>query len=261
MSALSLRDAVVEIGGTTILKAVSFDVAPGQLVGLLGPNGAGKTTAIRALIGSQSLLSGSAQIAGQDTKTFSARDRALALSYLPQSRQLVWPMCVRDVVALGRFAFGGPLGRLGPHDAIAVDDALRRCDLAALANRSVASLSGGETARVHIARALAADTPALIVDEPIAALDPRHALDVLSLLKDRSRDGAAVLVILHDLSLAAQFCDEVIVLHGGSVATQGPPIQALTPQTLADVYGVAARWDGPDLRVTGKCRSFSFRVD
>ena len=252
MSALSLQNGVVEIGGTTILKSVSFDVVQGQFVALLGPNGAGKTTAVRALLGAQALKSGRALIAGKDTQSLSARERALALSYLPQSRQVAWPMAVREVVALGRFAFGGPLGRLGPQDTGAIDEAMARCDLSGLAQRSVASLSGGELARVHIARAMAANTPALIADEPIAALDPRHAIEVLELLKGRAEEGSAVLVILHDLSLAARFCDQVIVLHQGKKIVQGPPSNALTPAILSEVYGVAGRWQGDNLLVSGK---------
>lgn len=256
MSVLSLTNAVVILNGVPVLNSVSFSVEPGKFVALLGPNGAGKTTAVRALLGAQALKSGTALIGAKPTANYSPRERALALSYLPQSRQLAWPICVREAVALGRFAQGGAMGRLGPLDAKAVDGALQRCDLTGFANRSVASLSGGELARVHIARALAAGTPALIADEPTAALDPRHALDVLALLQGRAREGAAVLVILHDLSLAAQFCDEVILLNQGQLIAQAPPREALTPKILGDVYRVSASWakvgDRDDLRIAGK---------
>jgi iron complex transport system ATP-binding protein len=251
MSALSLTNAVVTLQGVDILKSVSFDVAPGKLVALLGPNGAGKTTAVRVLLGAQALSSGTAHIGSRQSSHYSPKERALALAYLPQSRQFAWPIGVREAVALGRFAHGGALGRLGPLDTRAVDDALERCDLTSFATRSVASLSGGELARVHIARALAANTPVLIADEPIAALDPRHSRDVLAILQARARAGAAVLVILHDLSLAGQFCDEVILLHQGRVITQGPPSIALTPKVLSDVYRINANWDGPHLIVAG----------
>ena len=252
MSALSLTNAVVTLQGAKILKSVSFGVEPGKFVALLGPNGAGKTTAVRALLGAQALTSGTALIGDKPAIDCNPRQRALALSYLPQSRQLAWPIGVREAVALGRFAHGGAMGRLGPLDAKAVDEALARCDLTGFANRSVASLSGGELARVHIARALAAGTPALIADEPIAALDPRHALDVLALLAGRAREGAAVLVILHDLNLAAQFCDEVILLNQGHLIAQGPPREALTVKNLGEVYRIEASWVGNELRITGK---------
>jgi iron complex transport system ATP-binding protein len=144
------------------------------------------------------------------------------------------------------------MGRLGPQDAHAVDDALVRCDLASFANRSVTSLSGGELARVHMARAFAAEAPALIADEPIAALDPRHALDILSLLQNQARAGDAVMVILHDLSLAARFCDEIILMDGGKVIATGPARDTLTVPMLRDVYDIAGNWDGGELRISGR---------
>jgi iron complex transport system ATP-binding protein len=252
MSALSLSQACVTLQGTQVLKSVSFDVKPGCLVALLGPNGAGKTTAVRALLGLQKLSSGVAKIGTHKSVDLTKRQRALALSYLPQSRQLAWPIGVREVVSLGRFAHSGPMGRLGLEDAKAVDEALERCDLTAFSDRSIATLSGGELARVHVARALAANTPTLIADEPIAALDPRHAFDVLALLKARAQQGAAVLVILHDLSLAAQFCDDVILLHQGQFVSQGTPRATLTAENLNEVYGISAQWRGDDLRILGR---------
>jgi iron complex transport system ATP-binding protein len=254
MSALSLTNVCMTLQGQQVLKSVTFDVAAGKMVALLGPNGAGKTSAVRALLGAQKLTSGSATIGGRNSTQFSARQRALALSYLPQTRQLAWPIAVREAVALGRFAHGGALGRLSHADSTAIDETLERCDLQAFANRSVASLSGGELARVHIARALVAQTPALIADEPIAALDIAHAFGVLGMLKARAQEGAGVLVILHDLTLASQFCDDVILMHKGEVIAQGTPTSALTPETIARVYGVSAAWNGEDLRVLGPIR-------
>lgn len=251
MTRLSLRNASVTVQGADILKDVSFEVPGGKMIGLLGPNGAGKTTAVRTVLGLQPLTSGQALIADAPVGTMDPQTRALAVSYLPQTRKLAWPIAVREAVALGRFAHGGPLGRLGPQDARAVDDALARCDLSAFAKRSVASLSGGELARVHIARALASNAPALIADEPIAALDPRHGFEVLSLLQSQARAGVAVLVILHDLNLAARFCDEIILLHQGRLVAQAPPKDALSSQTLASVYGMRAHWHGDDLRLSG----------
>jgi iron complex transport system ATP-binding protein len=252
MNSLSLVNACVTLKGVPILKDVSLSLKPSTMIGLLGPNGAGKTTAIRALLGLQALTSGQALIGGKPVSDMAPRDRALAVSYLPQARQFVWPIGVREAVALGRFAYGGAMGRLGPQDAHAVDDALVRCDLASFANRSVTSLSGGELARVHMARAFAAEAPALIADEPIAALDPRHALDILSLLQNQARAGDAVMVILHDLSLAARFCDEIILMDGGKVIATGPARDTLTVPMLRDVYDIAGNWDGGELRISGR---------
>ena len=249
MSALSLDKSSVSVQGKEIFKSVSFDVVFGKMVGLLGPNGAGKTTAVRALLGLQPLNSGRALINGQLVSTMKPRDRALAVSYLPQARKFAWPISVREAVALGRFAYGGAMGILGASDASAVDHAMAQCDLTSFANRSVATLSGGELARVHIARALASGASAIIADEPVSALDPRHALDVLTLLQDQARAGAAVLVILHDLSLAARFCDDIVLLHEGHLVVQAPPKDALTPAHLEHVYGVSAKWQDGELRL------------
>ena len=252
MSALMLADATVTLGERRVLDAVSLSVAPGELVALLGPNGAGKTSAVRALLGHLPLAAGQARVAGVDPRTLAPRARARAVAYLPQARPLAWPVAVREVVALGRFAGGGPLGRLAPPDREAVAAALEACGLATLADRSVAGLSGGELARVHVARALAAGTPALVADEPTAALDPRHALAVMQILRDRSAGcGVACLVILHDLALAVRFADRVILLHDGRVAADDRPDRALTPERLAAVYGVRARWTGGIPAVTG----------
>jgi iron complex transport system ATP-binding protein len=251
MSGLSLCDAVVSLGGARRLDAASFEAPSGALTGLLGPNGAGKTTAVRALLGLLPLDAGTARIGVAAPRRLAPRDRARAVAYLPQARPLAWPMAVRDVVALGRFAHGGPLGRPGPVDAAAVAEALAACDLVELADRAADTLSGGERARMHVARALAAGAPALVADEPTAALDPRHAIAVLDILKARAAAGAAVLVILHDLSLAARCCDRIVLMDRGRVAAAGAPQDVLTPERVAAVYGVAARWRDGALSVEG----------
>jgi iron complex transport system ATP-binding protein len=249
---LKLHEASVTMQGAKLLHAVSFEVTPGKLVGLLGPNGAGKTTAVRALLGLQPLDNGQALLDGQPSSSLTPKQRALRVSYLPQARKLAWPIAVREAVSLGRFAYGGPMGRLGPADAAAVDDALTRCSLIGFEDRSVTSLSGGELARVHLARALASQAPALIADEPTAALDPGHSFDVLATLQAQARDGQAVLVVLHDLALAARFCNEIILLHHGKLVIQAPPRAALTTSTLADVYGVKATWADGQLSLSGR---------
>ena len=251
MSYLSLTDANVVQDKKSLLKNVSFSIESGMMVGLVGPNGAGKTTAVRALLGQQKMSSGSAKIAEINVATYTPQALARAIAYLPQTRHLAWPIGVYEAVALGRFAYGGALGRLSHVDKTAIDAAMLMCDLHMLARRSVASLSGGELARVHIARALASETLALIADEPIAALDPRHALDVLNLLKAKAQSGAAVLVILHDLNWAARFCDEIILMDQGHVVAQGAPRTILTSQSLADVFGVRASWDHDELTIWG----------
>jgi len=249
---LKLHNASVTVHGAQLLRDVSFEVTPGKLVGLLGPNGAGKTTAVRALLGLQPLSAGYAYLDGQPSHSLTPKQRALRVSYLPQARKLAWPIAVREAVSLGRFAYGGPMGRLGPVDAAAVEDALTRCSLNGFEDRSVTSLSGGELARVHLARALASQGPALIADEPTAALDPGHSFDVLATLKSQASAGQAVLVVLHDLALAARFCDEIILLHQGKLVIQAPPREALNPQILSSVYRVKATWADGQLSLSGR---------
>lgn len=249
---LKLHNASVTVHGAQLLRDVSFEVTPGKLVGLLGPNGAGKTTAVRALLGLQPLSAGHAYLDGQPSHSLTPKQRALRVSYLPQARKLAWPIAVREAVSLGRFAYGGPMGRLGPVDAAAVEDALTRCSLNGFEDRSVTSLSGGELARVHLARALASQGPALIADEPTAALDPGHSFDVLATLKYQASAGQAVLVVLHDLALAARFCDEIILLHQGKLVIQAPPREALNPQILSSVYRVKATWADGQLSLSGR---------
>lgn len=249
---LKLHNASVTVHGAQLLRDVSFEVTPGKLVGLLGPNGAGKTTAVRALLGLQPLSAGHAYLDGQPSHSLTPKQRALRVSYLPQARKLAWPIAVREAVSLGRFAYGGPMGRLGPVDAAAVEDALTRCSLNGFEDRSVTSLSGGELARVHLARALASQGPALIADEPTAALDPGHSFDVLATLKYQASAGQAVLVVLHDLALAARFCDEIILLDQGKLVIQAPPREALNPQILSSVYRVKATWADGQLSLSGR---------
>jgi iron complex transport system ATP-binding protein len=249
---LKLHEASVRLHGAQLLRDVSFEVTPGKLVGLLGPNGAGKTTAVRALLGLQPLSAGHAYLDGQPSHSLTPKQRALRVSYLPQARKLAWPIAVREAVSLGRFAYGGPMGRLGPVDAAAVEDALTRCSLNGFEDRSVTSLSGGELARVHLARALASQGPALIADEPTAALDPGHSFDVLATLKYQASAGQAVLVVLHDLALAARFCDEIILLDQGKLVIQAPPREALNPQILSSVYRVKATWADGQLSLSGR---------
>ena len=242
-------------GGRELLADAGFALGPGELVALLGPNGAGKTTLLRAALGLLPNASGSAALDGTDVRRLPPAARARQLAYLPQARPLAWPALVRDVVALGRFAYGGPLGRLAPADAAAVDRALAACDLVALADRRADTLSGGELARVHVARALAAEAPLIVADEPVAALDPLHQHQVMALLREAASHGAGVLVVLHDLALAARHADRLLWMREGRIVADGPAGDTLTPALIAAVYGVRARvmagQDGPDVIIDG----------
>ena len=164
--------------------------------------------------------------------------RARAIAYLPQSTETHWPLLARRVVALGRMPHRSALARLSPADDAAVADALARCDATDLAARRMDEISAGERARVLLARALATAAPILLVDEPAAHLDPAHQLQLMELLQEEARRGTTVVVTLHDLALAARYCDELVLLKDGRIASSGPPDAALSEDALADVFGV-----------------------
>ncbi|WP_294300819.1 ABC transporter ATP-binding protein [uncultured Sphingomonas sp.] len=234
----------------TIIADIALTVAPGELVVLLGPNGAGKTTLLRLLLGLTVPDAGNADIDGVAAATLKPADRARRISYLPQTRPVAWPARVRDIVALGRFAYGVS-GRLRAEDAAAVDRAIVACDLEALADRAADTLSGGESARMHLARALAAEAPIIVADEPVASLDPRHQHRVLGLLADFVAAGGGALVVLHDLDLAARYADRLLWMSGGRIVVDGSVAATMTDETIASLYGVAARVTPDGVIVTG----------
>jgi iron complex transport system ATP-binding protein len=242
---LQVERLAVRYGARLVLEPTSFSVPPGELVGLIGPNGAGKSTLMKALAG---LVphSGETLWQGRALAALGARARARAVAYLPQAATVHWPMKVRDLIELGRLphrAFGAPLG---PADCAAVEWALRATQVSDLAERSVAELSIGERARVLLARALAVGAPLLLVDEPIAMLDPFHQLQIMQMLHAYTRPGTGpdaaaprlAIAVLHDLSLAGRFCDRVLLLDSGRLAGHGPPEAVLVPQSLREHYRV-----------------------
>lgn len=241
MTALALIGATATLAGRTALDAVNLAVSAGELVAVIGPNGAGKSSAIRALVGLLPLTGGQARLDGADVAGLSARDRAARAAYLPQERRIAWNLPAVEVAALG-----APF--LADAEALAgAQAALDEVEAGHLADRGVAEMSGGERARVLLARAFATGAAALLVDEPIAGLDPEAQLMVLERLRTRAAGGQAVLVSLHDLALAARFADRVVVLDRGRVVADAAPMEALTPEVMARVFGLTARWiDGPD---------------
>ena len=234
-------DAVgVSLGGQEVVRDVSASFARGRLVALVGPNGAGKTTLLRAIAG---LLPcrGAVSLDGQAVSGLPPRRRARLFAYLPQGHQAYWPLPVRDIVALGRTPHGAvDPARLPAADAAVVLRAMRAAGVIDLADRPVTLLSGGERARVALARVLAVEAPVLLADEPTAALDPRYQLDVMGLLAGAAAGGALVLAVTHDLGLAARFADEVVVMADGTVAAHAAPDAALAPDVLRAVFGIEA---------------------
>jgi ABC-type cobalamin/Fe3+-siderophores transport system ATPase subunit/ABC-type Fe3+-siderophore transport system permease subunit len=240
MSLLSLDALTVRRGTCPVVDEVTLRVDPGEFIGLIGPNGAGKTSLLRGALG---LL---AAEGGSSLAALPLPARARAAAFLPQSRDIAWPVTVETLVALGRVPHGGGLTAA---DRAAVDRALARMGLDAYRGRTATALSGGEQARVLIARALAQDTPLLLADEPVAGLDPESQIRTMQVFAGLAAEGRAVIASIHDLGLAARHCTRLVMLSRGRVAADGPPADVLTPAHLDRVFGVRAFYaqtpDGP----------------
>jgi iron complex transport system ATP-binding protein len=228
----------VALNGRVVVDDVSVCLSSGGIVALVGPNGAGKSTLLRALAGLVPLAHGTFAVDGRPHFGYETERRARLIAYLPQERTVAWPMPARAIVALGRMPHAFGLQHETEADRAVIDAALAAVDATAFASRPVLELSGGERARVLIARALAQKPGILLADEPAAGLDPAHQWSLFQHLGRIAADGVLVVVALHDLALAAQFSTHVIVFNKGRVVADGAPERALTPQILAGVYGI-----------------------
>jgi iron complex transport system ATP-binding protein len=218
------------------LNAVSCQVSGSELVAVVGPNGSGKTTLVRALLGLVKVEEGSVEVEGRPVSEWPRRDLARVLGVVGQQEEAVFPLSVEETVMLGRYARLGPIGAPGPQDRAAVHRALERCDILDLAARSIDSLSGGEWKRVRIARALAQEPRALVLDEPTASLDVRHEMELFELFQQLVKGGLAGLIITHHLNLAARFAHRIVLLNRGTVVAMGTPAQVLQRDTLSQVF-------------------------
>jgi len=231
---LSAEGVTVEFGGRRIVDDVSFNVAPGERLALVGPNGAGKSTLLRL-----EPRSGLVRLRGVPIRTVDDRTVARAIAVVPELTQLPFAMPVHEVVALGRLPHDPPLSGLREEDREAVASAMDRVGVADLSDRDARGLSMGERQLVFVAIALAQTAPILVLDEPTAHLDIRHQVEVMQLLVDLNEaDGRAVVAVLHDLALAANFFPRVVVLNGGRIVADGPPEQTLDAGHIRSVFGV-----------------------
>lgn len=240
MVTVALDSVSVDLGTRRVVRKVSASLRAGELVGIIGPNGAGKSTLVRAMLGLVPPSGGSVRIDGADIAGLPPATLARSLAYLPQGQTLHWPLNVERLVALGRLPHLAPLSRVSARDRRAVAEAMERADVAHLAGRAATELSGGERARAMLARALAVEAPGLVVDEPLASLDPGHQIDVMQLLLREARAGALVVAVLHDLTMAARHCDRLLLIDGGRLVADGVPAEVLTRERLAEVYGIDA---------------------
>ncbi len=225
------RASVDAVGG------VSVRAAPGELSTILGPNGSGKSTLCRLLAGGLRPASGTARFAGRPLERWPRRDIAREVAVVTQREHVPFPITVRSLVAIGRYPHLGPLRREGAADREAIAAAMERCGVAELAERGYQTLSGGERQRARIARALAQQPRALVLDEPTAALDMRYEMTIFRLLRELAhRDGVAVLLVTHNLNLAARFGDQHLLLEGGRMAAEGDTASVMTADNVSRVY-------------------------
>lgn len=238
MSDLRIDSLGVKLAGSQIIEDISFRVQPGEVVGLIGPNGAGKSTTIRALLGLLKNTEGAVRIGSDDLNFIARRERAKRLAYLPQGAPVHWPLTAERAVALGRIPHLNPWQDLSEEDSKAIHDAMEKTDCLDFKDRLVTTLSGGERSRVMLARALVVGAGFLLADEPTASLDPMHQLQVMDILRREAKNGAGVIIVMHDLSQAAQYCDKLILLFEGKLLAEGKPSAVLTDEIIGKAFGV-----------------------
>ena len=239
MTLLEIDRLNVSLGRKQVIRDLSFKVSPGEFVGFIGPNGAGKSTLLRAILGLVPAR-GEVVIGGRKAVSLGATQRARKVAYLAQEREVAWAVPVEMLVALGRTPYRPTFAALTDTDRRAIDQAMTRMELEDFRDRAATELSGGEKARVLIARALAQETPLLLADEPTAGLDPSHQIGLMRLFAELAAEGKSVIASLHDLGLAARWCSRLLLIDGGAVIADGPPAHVLTPERLREVYAVEA---------------------
>jgi iron-chelate-transporting ATPase len=235
-----LDGAGFEVSGKVLLEPMTLDLPAQGITGLVGQNGSGKSTLIKILARQQSATRGSISFAGRPLQSWGEREFARKVAYLPQHTPLAAGLKVRELVALGRYPWHGALGRFGQTDSEKVEEALTLTHTGHFADRFVDTLSGGERQRVWLAMLIAQDAGLLLLDEPISALDVAHQVEVLRLVRHLSLEkGIAVVIVVHEINMAARFCDEIIALKEGRMVAHCPPDQFMTAGRLEEIYEIA----------------------
>ncbi|MFC7051161.1 ATP-binding cassette domain-containing protein [Hansschlegelia quercus] len=238
-AAFALTDASFAIAGRTLLQPLTLEFSPGLVTGLIGHNGSGKSTLLKLLARQQSASGGAVRYGGRPIESWGSRHFAREVAYLPQHPPAATGMKVKELVALGRYPWHGALGRFGAADAAAVEEAMELADVEIFADRMVDELSGGERQRVWLAMLVAQQARWLLLDEPISALDVAHQIDVLALVRRLSEArGLGVVVVLHEVNMAARFCDDIVALHTGRLIARGAPSRIVARDELSAIYGV-----------------------
>ncbi|QRM46462.1 ABC transporter ATP-binding protein [Rhizobium sp. BG4] len=236
---LTMSDVRFAAGERTILSGIDLSLESGRIYGLVGPNGSGKSTLMKIMARQHAATSGKLALEGKDAAAWGGREFARKIAYMPQFTPATDGMTVRELVALGRFPWHGTLGRFGKADHALVDDAIARTDLEDFADRPVANMSGGERQRAWIAMMLAQNASCLLLDEPTSALDLAHQASMLSLVESLSHErGLTVVIVLHDINLAARHCDEIIALNRGRISAKGTPEEIMQAERLQSIFGV-----------------------
>ncbi|ODB99937.1 hypothetical protein A3197_05985 [Candidatus Thiodiazotropha endoloripes] len=239
MSHLIGRGLCFNRQGQSILGQIDVHIEAGEMLGLIGPNGAGKSSLLRLLAGVTTADAGRLTLAGKPLNQLPPKRRAQRIAYLPQLSEIAWPMSVEHLVALGRLPHLDDWQKTSLEDRAIIDRIIEQTDLTAFRNRPYNTLSGGEQARVQLARALVTEADILLADEPVSALDPAHQLDVMALLQTYVQAGHGVIIVLHDLALAAHYCSRLQLLHQGRTLAEGRADEVLTDHHLEAAYGIA----------------------
>lgn len=234
-----LEGLTFSVPGRVLLEPLTLSLPTQRVIGLIGHNGSGKSTLLKLLARQQAPSGGTIRFEGKALDTWNGRAFARKVAYLPQQTPPSSGLLVKELVALGRYPWHGALGRFGAKDREKVAEAMVLTDVERFADRLVDTLSGGERQRVWLAMLVAQDAECLLLDEPTSALDIAHQIEVLSLVHKLSADrGLGVIVVLHDVNMAARFCDEIIALHSGKMIARGTPEDVMTSEQLARIYGV-----------------------